>query len=161
MRALKNSPKRLTDDGLQLTPEGQGTVAKAFAIETGLSDVAKAASTLAPISAPRSQNPNVKRQWLQENLDREMPVQPDMISVVGGAAGYLDDGRKISRADLQDREGVLRLYVVQAADHLEGPIRRLRAFHVIRRSSRPPVRLLKAARVNSISDSTRTPATFS
>jgi len=84
------------------------------------SDVAKAASTLAPISAPRSQNPNVKRQWLQQNLDREMPVQPDMISVVGGAAGYLDDGRKICRADLQDREGVLRLDVIQAADHLDG-----------------------------------------
>jgi len=56
------------------------------------SDVAKAASTLAPISAPRSQNSDAKRQWLQQNLDRAMPVQPDMISVVGGAAGYLDDG---------------------------------------------------------------------
>src|SRR5438045_8964116 len=67
------------------------------------SDVAKAASTLAPISAPRSQNSDAKRQWLQQNLERAMPVQPDMISVVGGAAGYLEDGRKITRADRQDR----------------------------------------------------------
>jgi hypothetical protein len=42
-KELSNSPARLTDDGLQLTPYGQAKVAKAFARQAELSDVAKAA----------------------------------------------------------------------------------------------------------------------
>jgi hypothetical protein len=45
-QALKDSRKRFTDDGLQLTPEGQAIVAKAFATQIGLSDVAKAAGEI-------------------------------------------------------------------------------------------------------------------
>jgi len=83
-------------------------------------DVAKAASALVPLSAPRSQTTDAKKEWLQKYFDSKWPSQPDMISLVGGATGYLEDGRKITRVDLQDRQGMLRLYMVQSVDRMDG-----------------------------------------
>jgi hypothetical protein len=82
-------------------------------------DVARVSSSLVPISAPRSQGTDDKRRWLQDFLDKTMPVQPERITIISGATGFLPDGRKISRADLQDNGGRLGLIVVDSADHLE------------------------------------------
>jgi anti-sigma factor RsiW len=83
-------------------------------------DVARVSASLAPISAPHAQDPDAKRRWLQQNLDRDMPSKSNFVNVVGGAVGFLPDGRKIARADLEDSAGRLQLYVVQEADRWDG-----------------------------------------
>jgi anti-sigma factor RsiW len=83
-------------------------------------DVERVSASLTPLSAPRSQATDEKRRWLQENLDNSMVLQPGRITLIGGGAGFLTDGRKITRADLQDRDGRLRLYVIQSAGAIDG-----------------------------------------
>lgn len=82
-------------------------------------DVAKVSASLAPLSLPRSQDSDVTTQWLQTNLDKTMRVPLDSVKLVGAATGYLPDGRRIARADLQDGQGALDLYVVQQTDRLD------------------------------------------
>lgn len=85
----------------------------------GTGDVARVSASLVPISAPRSQAPDDQRKWLQDNLSKTMQLQPGRLSVVGGAMGHLPDGRRVARADLQDSEGPLNLFVIERADALD------------------------------------------
>lgn len=83
-------------------------------------DVARAESSLAPLSVPRSQTTDSKWHWLQNELDRTMPVSSSSINLLGAARGYLQDGRKIVRADLEDRDGRMKLYIIESANRVDG-----------------------------------------
>lgn len=82
-------------------------------------DVARISSSLAPISAPRSQALDDKRHWLQNNLDQAMPMKSNTLNVIGGAMGYFH-GRKIARADLEDGQGLVDLFVVHTSNGVDG-----------------------------------------
>lgn len=83
-------------------------------------DVARISASLAPVAAPSSQAPEIKEQWVQDVLSNEFNVQPRDLAVMGGGVGRTENGKRVTRIDLNDGQGVMHLIAFEKTSRVEG-----------------------------------------